>query len=175
MAFDWKKMLGGVAPTLANALVPGGPLVKAAVQAVGKALLGRDDATEDDVTKALAGGATMEQITALKQVEHEFVEKMRALEIDVLKLDVQDRDSARRRQVDLKDWVPAVLAVVIHAMLALLLWALFTRHIPAENQSAANILLGVVGGGVTSVWAFYYGSSVGSKAKTDALAEIARG
>lgn len=174
MAFDWKKAIGAAAPTLAQALVPGGPLVKAAVQAVGKALLGKDDATEDDVAKALAGGATMEQITTLKQVEHEFVEKMRALEIDVLKLDVQDRESARRRQVDLKDWIPAVLAVGIHAILGALLWALFTRHIPAENQSAANILLGVVGGGVTSVWAFYFGSSAGSKAKTDALTDIAR-
>lgn len=171
MAFEWKKLIGAAAPTLAQALTPGGPLVKAAVQAVGKALLGKDGATEDEVTKALAGGATMDQITALKKVEAEFAAQMKALEIDMARLEVQDREGARRRQVDLRDWAPAVLAVVVHVLLAFLLYAMFTRAIPEQNKSAADILVGVLGGGVASVWSYYFGSSIGSKAKTEALSK----
>lgn len=171
MAFDWKKMIGAAAPTLAQALVPGGPLVKAAVQAVGKALLGKDDATEDDVTKALAGGATMDQITALKVAEHEFAEKMKALDIDVMRLEIEDRQGARKREVDLKDWVPAALAVTVHVAFFGLLWAMLVRALPEANKSAFDILLGMLGTGIASVWSYYFGSSVGSKAHAETIAK----
>ncbi len=49
---DWKKLVSTVAPTLGKAL--GGPLVGTAVQYVSDALLGRQDATEEEIEAALA-------------------------------------------------------------------------------------------------------------------------
>lgn len=168
MAFDWKKMLAGVAPTIAGAI--GGPAAKAALQAVSNAILGRPDAPESELEAALRNGATVEQLQALASAESEFKLALEKIGVDLAKLEVEDRSSARKRQVDMHDWVPAVLAVIVHVLLAGLLFAMFTRAIPHENKSAADILVGVLGGGVVSVWSYYFGSSIGSKIKTGALA-----
>lgn len=67
----------------------------------------------------------------------------------------------------------AVLAVMIHLMLIGLLVALFIRAVPPENHDAFIVVLGVVSGGCTTIWAYYYGSSSGSRAKDAAVANMA--
>lgn len=172
MAFDWKKVVRGIVPTLAGALVPGSPVVKSAMQAIGAALLGKPDAQESEIAEALKAGASIEQVAALKKAETDFEEKLAQFGVDLAKLEVEDRISARERQIAMHDVAPAVLAVVVHGLLAYLLWAMFTRAIPTENKSAADILVGVLGGGVASVWSFYFGSSMGSRLKDAAAARV---
>jgi len=51
MAFNWKSILGTVAPGLATAL--GGPLAGMAVQAVSNAVLGKQDGSDDEIAAAI--------------------------------------------------------------------------------------------------------------------------
>jgi hypothetical protein len=110
---DWKKIVGSVAPVLATAL--GGPLAGVATKAVAAAVLGKPEAKESDIAAALAG-ATPEQLAALKKADQDFAVRMRELDIDLDRLASEDRDSARRREVDARDsWTPRLLALLVTA------------------------------------------------------------
>jgi hypothetical protein len=51
-------------------------------------------------------------------------------------------------------------------------WALIKIPIPAENRDSLSILLGIIAGGVGSLVGYYFGSSKGSKQKTDLIDKI---
>ena len=71
---DIAKTLAGIAPTLATAL--GGPLAGIAVKAAVGAFGLNDDATANDLAKAVAS-ATPEQLAALKKIDNDFAVQMR--------------------------------------------------------------------------------------------------
>ena len=73
MSFDWKGMLGNVAPALASAF--GTPAAGLAVKALSNMLLGKPDGTEDEVATALSK-ATPEQIAAIKASDQQFQKDM---------------------------------------------------------------------------------------------------
>jgi allophanate hydrolase subunit 2 len=91
MDFDWKKLLGSVAPTLASAL--GGPLAGLAVKEIGDAL-GIDKPTQEAVTARLQG-ATADDLLKVKQADQAFKERMAELGVDLARLEQADRSSAR--------------------------------------------------------------------------------
>lgn len=51
-----------------------------------------------------------------------------------------------------------------------LIYLVFTTELPEGNREAANIVLGVLTGALGLVLNFYFGSSQGSKEKTEILA-----
>jgi hypothetical protein len=53
--FDWKKLVGALAPTLGTAL--GGPLVGSAISVLSNVLLGKPEGSQDDVSTAVLQGA----------------------------------------------------------------------------------------------------------------------
>lgn len=77
--FDWKKLLGTVAPWLATTL--GGPLAGTAVKAITSALGLPGDSTEDQISAALVN-ATPEQLLALKAADNQHAEVMQKLGFD---------------------------------------------------------------------------------------------
>ena len=102
-------LLAQVAPTIASAL--GGPLAGLAVKTLSSALLGTDQGSEQEIAAALSG-ATPEQLARLKEIDANFAITMKKLDIDLAKIDADDRSSARRREVDTRDRTPMVLAAV---------------------------------------------------------------
>lgn len=170
MAFDWKAPLRVLAPTIATAL--GGPMAGAAVTALSNKLLGKPDGTQEEISAVIAG-AKPEDLLKLKELEVEFKEHMAQLGVELDKLEVDDRKSARDRQVALKDWVPSALALVIVATLMTMMGLMFSRVIPAANHDAFMNLLGILEGAVLSVMNFEFGSSRGSKEKDAVLGKIA--
>ena len=169
MGLDWKAALSKVAPALGSLI--GGP-IGGALKVVSTVLLGHPTGTSVQVAEALAG-ATPDQLKALRDADQQFVKDLEAIGLDYERLAVADRASARDMQKVTKSLMPAILALALHTMLGILLYAMYMRAIPPENQSAFNILLGSVGTGVASVWGFYYGSSAGSQGKDDTLAQAA--
>ena len=160
-------LLGQVAPTLATAL--GGPMAGLAVKTLSNVLLGHEEGTEDDLGKALSG-ATPEQLANIKQIDADFKTRMKELDIDLERISAGDRDSARKMQIETKDWVPKVLALAITiGFFGILVWML-VNGMPPSGTEALLMMLGALGTAWTGVVNFYYGSSAGSKAKTDALA-----
>lgn len=168
MDFNWKALLGSVAPTIATAL--GGPLAGLGTKALISALGLADGAKEAEISAAMAS-ATPDQLLALKKADQDFAVRLRELDIDLEKVNAADRDSARNREIQTGDnWTPRFLAGFVTVGFFLVLAWLLNDGVPEKGRDAVLIMLGSLGTAWTGICAYYFGSSAGSKAKTDALA-----
>ncbi len=146
------NIIGSVAPTLGTAL--GGPLGGMAGDAISK-VLGCDN---DPVSleKAIAT-ATPEQLLEIKKVEKEFEAKMKELDVDLYKLETQEKQDARKTFS--KDWTARIIGI---AMVGGFLGYIFlvTLQPPEQNSEALiNLVLGYLGGLASAVISFYFGAS----------------
>lgn len=66
-------------------------------------------------------------------------------------------------------WTPTVLAVLVTVAFVGLLFMLLVRGIPEANKSAFDIVLGLLGGAVTAILNYYFGSSLSSAKKDDTI------
>jgi hypothetical protein len=160
-------LLGQIAPSLATAL--GGPLAGVAVKTLSNALFGHEDASEDQLKEAMAN-ASPDQLAAIKKIDADFKVQMKSLDIDLERIAAGDRDSARQMQQNTKDSTPKILAYFItFGFFGALVWIL-VFGLPQTGLEVILMMLGSLSSSWTGVVQFYYGSSAGSKAKTDALA-----
>jgi len=159
--FDWRSFVKKVAPFIGTAL--GGPLGGAAASALAGALGGDPSKTTDQQLASLVQSVTPEQLLALKQAENEFALKMQALgfqhETDLLQAEVQDRTSARQREVAVKDWTPRLLAYGVTLGFFGLLWYLLRHAVPPESRDILNVMLGSLGTAWISIITYYFGSN----------------
>jgi len=159
-------LLGQIAPSIATAL--GGPLAGVAVRTLSNALFGHEDGTEQQVSDALSS-ATPDQLAAIKKIDADFKVRMRELDIDLERISAGDRNSARQMQQNTKDSTPKILAYFItFGFFGALVWIL-VFGLPQTGTEVLLMMLGSLSTSWTGVMQFYYGSSLGSKAKTDAL------
>jgi hypothetical protein len=161
-----------VAPSIAAAV--GGPLAGMATKAISEALLGKPDGSEVELLQA-AERATPEQLLALKKAEQDFAVQMRELDIDLERIANSDRDSARNREIKVKDWTPKILAGLITVGYFGVLFYMLRNGLPQHGGSEAMlVMLGTLGTAWGGVVAYYFGSSAGSKEKTDAINNMVR-
>lgn len=161
-------LLGQVAPTIATAL--GGPLAGLAAKTLSTVLLGKEDGSETEIAKALQS-ASPDQLAAIKKIDADFKTRMAELEIDLERIVAADRDSARKREVALGDHTPKILAAAITIGFFGILFWMFVYGVPKNGNEALLLMLGALQTAFTGVIAYYFGSSAGSKAKTDAMAK----
>lgn len=130
--------------------------------------------------KGLAGGVvdTLQDIGLLKDPKEAqaALERMQALELrgeeldlESLKISAADRDSARKREMEVKDKTPRQIAYVSFVGFFGILIVLMFVEVPASAKDALLIMLGTLAGIVTSITAYYYGSSSGSSRKNDTI------
>lgn len=167
-----KQFVGTIAPLLGTAL--GGPLGGYAGSLIGKALGVNDPNNQKAMTAAMAS-ATPDQLLALKKADQEFAAKMKELEVDEEKLAYDDRANARAREIATKDSTPKILAFAVCALVVL---AEGGMMLLGQPKGVDGVVLGRVLGTLDSalmlILSYYFGSSIGSKAKDDALADIAK-
>ena len=162
-SFDWKGTISAVAPALATAL--GGPLAGIAVQQISTAVLGKPDGKEAEVAQALSAGGP-ELLEKLKQADNEFAEKMAGLNVDLEKIAADDRNSARRLEVDSHDtFTPRFLAFVVTLGFFGVLAYLIRFGKPDVGGDVMLVMVGALGTAWTAIISFYFGSSAGSQAK----------
>lgn len=161
---DWRDIIGKVAPLIGTAL--GGPLGGMAASLVSRALLGKETASEAELEEAVAN-ATPEQLLALKQAEYDFRARLEELGIKKEEISAEDRSSARKREIALKDKTPMVLAYLLTVGFFALIAFYGFYDIPPENRPILNVLIGVLGAGFTGIIQYYFGSSAGSARKTE--------
>lgn len=159
-------LLQQVAPTLATAL--GGPLAGLAVKTISDAVLGKPDGTSDQIAEALSV-ATPDTLAKLKQIDADFKVEMKRLDIDLAQIDMADRDSARRREVETKDMTPKVLAATVIIGFFTVLSLLAVHGTPTRGADAVMIMVGALGAAFTAIIGYYYGSSAGSAEKNDLI------
>jgi hypothetical protein len=160
-----------VAPSIATAV--GGPLAGMATRAISEALLGRPDGTDEELAEA-AKNATPEQLLALKQAEQDFTVRMRELEIDIERIDAADRGSARDREVKTGDWTPKALAGAVTLGFFGVLGYMIAYGLPSQGGEALLVMLGTLGTAWGGIVSYYFGSSAGSKEKSEAMNRMVR-
>lgn len=164
------SILSTVAPTLATAL--GGPLAGVAVNSLIEALDLPSNSTKEDVLQTISNSSP-ETLLRLKEVESNFKVKMKELEIDILELDIQDKKSARDREVSLSDNTNRILAFLIVALyIGIQLWLVSGHILPQEMREIVMRALGTLDAIMGMVFSYYFGSSLGSKEKTNQLEKI---
>lgn len=177
--FDWKKLVGGIAPALGTAL--GGPLIGEAVRIIGATLLGRPDASETDISASLASGLGADQVLALRAADDAFKIRMEELKIDVLKLNQATElayiaDTSDARKVFGGNENVFVLGVCILITFGLLMGAVLTGcfmlmtgffkvdpNVAAICSGLIGTVVGYVAANAQQVVSYFYGSSKGSK------------
>jgi hypothetical protein len=159
-------LLGQIAPSIATAL--GGPLAGVAIKTLSNALFGHEDGTEQQISEAMTS-ATPDQLASIKKIDADFKVQMKSLDIDLERIAAGDRDSARKMQSETKDWTPKALAFIITFGFFGALVYILAFGIPQTGTEVILMMLGSLSTSWTGVTQFYYGSSAGSKAKTEAL------
>ena len=150
-----KDLLKSIAPTIGTAI--GGPLAGQAVQAISNALLGHPNGTQEEVEVALQN-ATPDQLAELKRIELDFKAKMKALDIDLAKVNASDRDSARTRNAIMKDSTPTILAIsTLVAFFGYIGAVTFVDH--TADLGLINVAVGWLGGSASAVISYYFGAS----------------
>jgi hypothetical protein len=104
-------------------------------------------------------------LEALRQYE---VSKA-GIELDAEKVFAADRDSARKREIEVKDRTPRQIAWVSFVGFFAILLVLMFVNVPVTAKDALLIMLGTLAGIVTSITAYYFGSSSGSARKSETI------
>jgi hypothetical protein len=176
MAFT--DLLKKAFPFISAAASLGGPIGSLAAAVVGKAINATTPpaGTADGVANAIAiAFADPAQRAALLQAEKDFQLQMAELgykDAEELAATAQlDRASARNREIQLKDKIPALLAIMVTlGFFGVLAFMLF-RQVPQTGHDAMLLMLGGLGSAWTAVVSYYFGSSAGSDRKTELLAQ----
>jgi hypothetical protein len=158
---DWKKIVGGLAPTIALAL--GGPLYGNATKFLADNLLGDPHATEDDIAKAISN-ATPETLAKLKEIDNDFKLQMAKTGVSLEEIALKDRDSARTAHKHSP--MPAVICCALTLMVGMGAYMLFVLDIPLDNRGIANMLFGAVLAKWGDSVAYFVGTTRSSAEKT---------
>lgn len=163
-----KKIIAAVAPTLATAL--GGPLAGMAVKTIA-AGLGKPDASEQEIAEMVASGDP-QTLLRLREIDTEFQKHMASLDVDLERIAAEDRSNARQREIQLRDYTPSILASTITIGFFGTLSFMLMHGKPDTGGDALLVMLGSLGTAWAGVVSYYFGSSAGSRHKTDVLSRM---
>lgn len=191
MAFDLGKAIGSIAPVLAGML--GGPLAGTAVSALVGAFGLAPSATQDDITQVIqTGGMTPDIIAAVRLADQKHAEILGQQGFDLAKLNADfatsqdktaeaDRESARAREIAVKDHTPAILAytiiggffvVSIAQLVAVMGYPDLVARVPSQGWLLIGNISGYLAAEAKATAGYYFGSTAGSKSK-DAIIDKA--
>jgi len=85
--------------------------------------------------------------------------------IEAYKAEVQDRDSARKREVEIaktgkQDWLFNITGLVGLGAFGVIIWAILALDIPETNKELFYHLIGIVEGVSLSIFGYYFGTSM---------------
>ena len=166
MKKKFKDVLRKLVPTLGAAY--GGPLGGIAAKYITEALVGKGVKVNEGKLETALFSASPDTLTKLREAEQSFETEMRRLDIDVYKLEVEDRTSARGL-FSVNVWPQIVLSSVFVAGFFFVLFYVFKLN-PTESP-VLTMVIGALTAGLAQVLNFWFGSSLGSKEKTRALKE----
>lgn len=164
----------------AAAFATGGPagLLVAVAKGIGS-IVGKNVAPTADSIAAAVAGASPEQLLEMKKLDNDYALQLQQLGYqnaeEIAAIAEKDRESARNREVQVKDRTPKILAaVIIVACIVVESYVTFAvfHHQTFDTQGAVIIgrILGMLDTSVGLVLAYYFGSSAGSAAKTELMA-----
>src|ERR1700739_156205 len=179
------QIIAKIAPSMAAvAAGPFAPIVGPALSTALGLVVHSDDPKTDPLTvlqqKVEQGALTADDIVKLKQAEIDFNQHLADNKLKLAELSVQDVESARAREVAVRDRIPGILAfAMIGGFFAIstliLVGIIFFPDLIGRIPGRAWALIGGIlmylfdeAGAATS---YYFGSSQGSSEKNSVLAE----
>lgn len=159
---NWKSIVANVAPLLGTAL--GGPMAGQAT----RMMLNRFGVSAEELPAFIEAADPATTLIELKELDVEFEIAMAKIGVTREQIAAKDRDSARDRQVKMRDWTPTILGVIILFGFfgTLAAFAAYSNHINASALPVINIMIGALGAMTVQVTNYFFGSSAGSKLKT---------
>lgn len=154
-------LLKNVAPALATAVA--GPMGGMAIAAI---------------AEKLGVSATTAAVTNALEANPDLTLKLKELELEFAKLDNEDRDSARKAHLAiatspdahwLEKLVVPILALGTVGLCFLLIGVLLFINIPDSQENIIIYALGFITSAAGQVLSYFFGSSQGSKDKTDVM------
>ena len=172
-----KKVTPWIATVASLAPVPGAPLIGMAAKALSAGLNTDVKPTSDAISTAITTAmANPDQLATLKKIDDDFALQMKQLGIqeldDLAKIQANDVQNARAREVALKDWYTKTLATVVVVACFFGEFAYFRYGAPATaSPELIGRILGTLDAALMLVLSYYFGSSFGSDRKTEILAQ----
>jgi len=85
--------------------------------------------------------------------------------VQLYKLEVEDRDSARKREAAIvnaggRDWMMSLTGIIGLAAFGFVVYTVVTTNVPAENKEIFIHMIGIVEGVALSIFGYYFGSAV---------------
>ena len=85
--------------------------------------------------------------------------------LELYRLEVEDRDSARSREARIKeaggnDWMMSLTGIVGLSAFAFLVYTVVTTNVPESNKEIFIHMIGIVEGVALSIFGYYFGSAV---------------
>ena len=109
-----------------------------------------------DVVKSLIDGDSRMNIEEKEQMHKELIE--------LYSLEVQDRDSARKREVEVRkkgvDFMFILTGVIGLASFSYLVYTIINVEVPEANKELFIHLIGIVEGVALSIFSYYFGQSI---------------
>jgi hypothetical protein len=167
----WQFLKEKVQPVIGDAVsIVGDVTGIEAIEKVGDLLNRRRD--EDAKIAALAEEFEMKRM--------EFEMELHRMDLEAFKIEVEDKQSARSREVEYlkatggkRDWVQGGLVIFNMTTLLLMLVFLAFKTVPEQNMRIFDMLLGgVVVSGANSIYQYYFGSSRGSRQKDETISKM---
>jgi len=136
---------------------------------LGKILLGVLPGIAKGASKVLPDKGVLGVIKNLIDSDPDMTDEEKAAAHDQLvelyKLEVEDRDSARKREARIveaggKDWMMSLTGIVGLAAFAFLVYTVVTTQVPETNKEIFIHMIGIVEGVALSIFGYYFGSAV---------------
>ena len=171
-----KKLLPWIGAAVSGN-IPG--LVTLATKQIGEVVGTKVAPTLDSIAQAVAG-ATPEQMLKFREIETQF--QLRAQELgfqniqEFEAISERDRESARQREVQIRDWTPRVLAYVVVVLAAAGEGFILVHGAPIGLDGVVlGRILGTLDAALILVLSYYFGSSAGSAEKSKTLDKLTNG
>lgn len=128
---------------------------------VGKLLFGAKDLLPDGGVL----GVVKNLIDSNDELTPEEKEEAHRALIEAYKAEVADRDSARKREVEIakagkNDWLFNITGLVGLSAFGVIIWAILALDIPETNKELFYHLIGIVEGVSLSIFGYYFGTSM---------------
>lgn len=164
--------LGSIIPMLGKAITGNiGGAVEEGLRAIG--ITPTDDPKQNrNMFEKAKENLSPDQIAGLKKAEIDWNIKCKELEVDMEEVLAGDRDSARQREMTLKDKTPQIIGTILMIGFFGLLGAMMFFDVPTENQQVLHMMLGALATMTTAVCNYYFGSSRSSSMKDEKIAKM---
>lgn len=161
---DWAaigRKVADAAPLLGTAL--GGPL-GSTLGALVASTLGTASNPAEVMKKLQTDPAAFIRVQELEQQERE---SLRGYVLEMAKAEMADQQQAREVHKD--HWMPALLTLILAAMVSGMTWGLFVFEIPPDAKDVIFFIVGQVFTAFLTAVAFWLGSSKSSNEKNRML------